>query len=223
MWLPGGSNVLSGNLRQNPPLLISQQRKQLSHLRPRELWMLWAGRQSGCGVGPKKQTLGTCGNPHSCSGALGDRFHLWYTNSGIETCAILLNLPDRSLSFAERRPPVPSLGPQGSGGGARLHLLFEVAPFLLVYQHQVEIVAHGELLVDVPHGGGELVARQEEPDRDGLSCKGQAGIRARDKVATRPYTSHSGQRRETGHLSMAWNAGHCCRLWEAALCCPVMC
>lgn len=70
----------------------------------------------------------------------------------------------------------------------RPHLLFEVAPFLLVYQHQVEVIAHRELLVDVPHGGSELVACQEEPDRDGLSCKGQAGIKARDKVSTLPYT-----------------------------------
>lgn len=141
----------------------------------------------------------------------------------METRALLRNLPDGSLLFAEQHPPALSLGPQGSGGGARLHLLFEVAPFLLVYQHQVEIVAHRELLVDVPHGGGELVARQEEPDRDRLSCKGQAGIRARDRVATQSYTSHSGQGREAGHLSMAWNAGHCFCLWEAAFCCPVMC
>lgn len=70
----------------------------------------------------------------------------------------------------------------------RLHLLFEVAPFLLIYQHQVEIITHRELLVDVPHGGGELVARQEEPDWDGLSCKVQGGIRAKDKVTSLPHT-----------------------------------
>lgn len=62
--------------------------------------------------------------------------------------------------------------------GWRAHLLLEVAPLLLVNQHQVEVVAHRELLVDVPHGGRELVARQEEADGDGLSCKGRAGVRA---------------------------------------------
>lgn len=50
------------------------------------------------------------------------------------------------------------------------HLLLEIASLLVVDQHQVEVVAHRELLVDIPHGGGELVARQEEPDGDGLTC-----------------------------------------------------
>lgn len=41
------------------------------------------------------------------------------------------------------------------------HLLFEVAPLLLVDQHQVQVVAHGELLVDVSHGGSQIITGQE--------------------------------------------------------------
>ena len=50
------------------------------------------------------------------------------------------------------------------------YLLLEVAPLLLVYEHQVEVVAHRVLLVDVLHGGGHLIAGQEQPDGDGLPC-----------------------------------------------------
>lgn len=74
------------------------------------------------------------------------------------------------------------LGSQGPGGGDRPHLLFEIAPFLLIYQHQVKVIAHRELLVDVTHGWGELIPSQEEPDWDGFSWKGQAEIRPKDKV-----------------------------------------
>lgn len=94
--------------------------------------------------------------------------------SGTDTCR--LSPPYRSASSVRSRAT------RGLGEVPGPHLLFEVAPFLLVDQHQVEVIAHRELLVDVPHGGGELVARQEEPDWDGLSCKGQAGIRAKGKV-----------------------------------------
>ena len=48
------------------------------------------------------------------------------------------------------------------------HLLLEVPPLLLVHQDQVEVVADTELLVDIPHGGREVVAGQEETDGDGL-------------------------------------------------------
>lgn len=41
------------------------------------------------------------------------------------------------------------------------HLLFEVASLLLVDQHQVQVVAHGELLVDVSHGGSQIVTSQK--------------------------------------------------------------
>lgn len=93
--------------------------------------------------------------------------------------------------YPHRNDALPVLSPGPPGVWRRCpgpHLLFEIAPFLLVYKHQVEVIAHRELLVDVPHGGGELVASQEEPDWDGLSYKDQAGIRARDKVTTLPYT-----------------------------------
>lgn len=63
---------------------------------------------------------------------------------------------------------------QGTQGPAEsTHLLFEVAPLLLVYQHQVEVIAHRELLIYVSHGGCELIPCQEEPDGDGLTCKGR--------------------------------------------------
>lgn len=41
------------------------------------------------------------------------------------------------------------------------HLLFEVAPLLLVDQHQVQVVSHRELLVDVSHGGSQVITSQE--------------------------------------------------------------
>lgn len=41
------------------------------------------------------------------------------------------------------------------------HLLFEVAPLLLVDQHQVQVVTHRELLVDVSHGGSQIITSQE--------------------------------------------------------------
>lgn len=50
-----------------------------------------------------------------------------------------------------------------------LHLLFEVSPVLLIHQHQVKEVPHRELLVDVPHGGCQVVASQKQTDGNGLS------------------------------------------------------
>lgn len=41
------------------------------------------------------------------------------------------------------------------------YLLFEVTSLLLVNQNQVQVVAHRELLVDVPHGGGQIISRQK--------------------------------------------------------------
>lgn len=49
------------------------------------------------------------------------------------------------------------------------HLLFEVAPLLFINQHQVQVVAHRKLLVDVSHRGGQVVASQEQPDGNGLA------------------------------------------------------
>lgn len=143
------------------------------------------------GVGPKKADSLSTGNAHSCSGIPGNPGFppLGKPISGIQTSTVLLNLsetkPDlcRECCYCSVTRAVRGLEEM-----PRSHLLFEVAPFLLVYQHQVEVIAHRELLIDIPHGGSELVACQEEPDRDGLSCKGQAGIRARDKVTTLPYT-----------------------------------
>lgn len=51
------------------------------------------------------------------------------------------------------------------------HLLFEVASLFLIDQHQVEVITHRELLVDVPHGWSQLIASQEKPDGNGLPCK----------------------------------------------------
>ena len=70
--------------------------------------------------------------------------------------------------------------PAVSGG----YLLFEVAALLLVDQNQVEVVAHGELLIHVPHGGRHLVAGQEQPDGDGLSWKGNRRERLGEGMLT---------------------------------------
>lgn len=42
-----------------------------------------------------------------------------------------------------------------------VYLLFEVASLLLVNQHQVQVVAHRELLVDISHGGSQIVTSQK--------------------------------------------------------------
>lgn len=49
------------------------------------------------------------------------------------------------------------------------HLLFEVAPLLFINQHQIQVVAHWKLLVDVSHRGGQVVASQEQPDGNGFT------------------------------------------------------
>lgn len=41
------------------------------------------------------------------------------------------------------------------------NLLFEVASLLLIYQHQVQVISHRELLVNVSHGGSQVIAGQE--------------------------------------------------------------
>ena len=51
-----------------------------------------------------------------------------------------------------------------------VYLLFKIASFLLVYEDQVEVVPHWELLVYVPHCRRHLIAGQKQPDGDGLSC-----------------------------------------------------
>ncbi len=50
-------------------------------------------------------------------------------------------------------------------------LLLEVSSLLLINQDQVEIVAHRELLVDVPHCRRQLVTTEEQPNWDGLAWK----------------------------------------------------
>ena len=50
------------------------------------------------------------------------------------------------------------------------YLLLEIASFFLIYQHQIEIEAHGELLIDIPHGGCQLVAGEKQADGDGFPC-----------------------------------------------------
>lgn len=63
---------------------------------------------------------------------------------------------------------------RNSGGFQSTYLLLEVAPLLLINENQVEVVAHRKLLVDVPHGRRHLVAREEQPDGDGLSYRTNA-------------------------------------------------
>lgn len=43
------------------------------------------------------------------------------------------------------------------------YLLFKVSSVLLIHQHQVKEVAHGELLVDVPHGGCQIIPCRRQP------------------------------------------------------------
>lgn len=38
------------------------------------------------------------------------------------------------------------------------YLLFKVSSVLLIHQHQIEEVAHRELLVDIPHGGCHVIS-----------------------------------------------------------------
>ncbi len=56
----------------------------------------------------------------------------------------------------------------------RTHLLLEVSSLLLVNENQVKVISHGELLVDVPHGGGEVVAREKDADRYRLALDRRA-------------------------------------------------
>lgn len=56
----------------------------------------------------------------------------------------------------------------------RPSLLLEVSPLLLVDEHEVQVVLDAELLVDVAHGGREVVAGQEHADGDGLAAHGRA-------------------------------------------------
>lgn len=48
------------------------------------------------------------------------------------------------------------------------YLLLEVPSLLLIYKHQVEVVPHTELLVDIFHGWCEVIAGQEKPNGNGL-------------------------------------------------------
>ena len=52
------------------------------------------------------------------------------------------------------------------------YLLLEVPSLFLVDQHQVEVVAHTEFLVDVLHGWSEVIASQEQPDGNGFPTNG---------------------------------------------------
>lgn len=39
------------------------------------------------------------------------------------------------------------------------YLLFKIASLFLIDENQVKVVPHGELLINVPHGGCHLIAR----------------------------------------------------------------
>ena len=71
-------------------------------------------------------------------------------------------LPRSYISLREKE--------EGENYDVFVYLLFEVAPLLLVHQHQVEIVAHRELLVDVTHRGRQLVPTQKQADWDRFPC-----------------------------------------------------
>lgn len=48
-------------------------------------------------------------------------------------------------------------------------LLFEVSSLFFIYKNQVQVVTHWELLVDVPHGGGQLISGKKQTDGNWLA------------------------------------------------------
>ena len=132
----------------------------------------WSPTKSSCpslGASGLLLTMGPGGRSSHGGWAQGDR--LWCQlgpSSGhrAQTPSRLVGLNQAAQTPTSSPSPSPWPHP---------HLLLEVAALLVVDEHQVEVVAHGELLVDVPHGGCELVARQEEADGDGLSCRARRG------------------------------------------------
>lgn len=44
------------------------------------------------------------------------------------------------------------------------YLLFKVSSVLFIHQHQVKEVAYRELLVDIPHGGCQVISCKETED-----------------------------------------------------------
>lgn len=48
------------------------------------------------------------------------------------------------------------------------YLLFKVSSVLFVHQHQIKEVAYRELLVDIPHGGCQVISCEETGDV--ISC-----------------------------------------------------
>lgn len=137
------------------------------------LSLVWAKRAGGCRSRPEE----------------ADSNAKWRSSSLLCNCGqpdVPTSWQKWSLTFHRRQPPVLSQGHRGLEEEPGPHLLLEVAPLLLVYQHQVEVIAHRELLVDVPHGGRELIPCQEEPDRDGLSCRRKARVSTVGKVTHSP-------------------------------------
>jgi len=63
--------------------------------------------------------------------------------------------------------------------------LFKVPPLLFVNQYQVEVVADTELLVDVTHGGREVIASQEQANGNGLACREWSPDREYSNMETR--------------------------------------
>ena len=49
------------------------------------------------------------------------------------------------------------------------YVLFEISPVFHIHQLQVQVVSHGELMVDFSHGGREIVSGEEHSDRDALA------------------------------------------------------
>lgn len=68
-----------------------------------------------------------------------------------------------SLVFRQKRPYLVPFPPQ------RDLLLFKIPAVLRVHQHQIQIIPHRKLLVDVPHRRGQIVTGQKHPYRDALA------------------------------------------------------
>jgi hypothetical protein len=50
------------------------------------------------------------------------------------------------------------------------HLLLEVAPIILVHQHEINEVPYREFLIGIAHGWRQVVAGEEEANGHRLTC-----------------------------------------------------
>lgn len=81
-----------------------------------------------------------------------------------------MGIPNSQKVLITQYPKRQSTGPRRTNSSVS-HLLFKVASLFLIDQHQIEVITHRELLIDVPHRWSQLVASQKESDGNGLPYK----------------------------------------------------